>query len=90
MLTLDDSCDTFKINNIKCIHIQNPIIFKDRFSSDRYGDEANIKLHKYGKSLIGEKISYKDIIYKVTGYQIGMGSMGYVSSLTIGVKNVNR
>lgn len=86
MLTLDKTCDIFKIKNIIYIQIQNPIIFESRFSSDRYGDEANVKLHKYGKSLIETKVSHNDIIYKITGYEVMRGSVGYVGSLIIGVE----
>ena len=89
ILTLKDDCDAFYIKNDMYITIRNPIIFKGRFTSDRYESNAFSRLNEYGKSLYNSKIIFKTKFYKVNGYAVMEGSCGYIGSLIIKVEKVN-
>lgn len=63
-------------------------VFKERFSSDRYGSEAVKKAHEYGKTLIGTKISIEELEFKILGFDLMMGSCDYVGSLLLLVEEL--
>jgi hypothetical protein len=63
-------------------------VFKERFSPDRYGDEAFKKANKYGRSLIGTKISVEELEFEITGFEVMVGSCDYVGSLLLLVEEL--
>ena len=56
-------------------------VFKERFSSDRYGKEAIQKAHDYAKSLWGSEIIIKGRKFRIKGHDLMMGACDYVGSL---------
>ena len=63
-------------------------IFKERFSPDRYGNEAIAKAHEYGKSLIGTTVFVEELEFKMLGHELMMGACDYVGSLLLLVEEV--